>query len=250
MDPEHVATHGAGGDAVRVTSKPANAGKRYPAEPLTDDEFRALLDAIEGDGLLATRNRALLAVMWGSGLRVSEALDLEPRDVLEHARALRVRHGKGDKARVAALRPEAGAWLALWLATRAALGLPRGSTVFCTVSTGAARTRGHKLDPSYLRALLPQLAKRAGIEKRVHPHGLRHSHATALVRQGARLDAISGQLGHSSAATTDRYLQRMAPEARIDELQALFPASAWAERTLHDIESKLDAQERERGGGD
>jgi site-specific recombinase XerD len=182
-------------------SAPANAGKTYPPEPLTDDEFRALLEAIEGDGLLATRNRALLAVMWGSGLRISEALDLEPRDVLEHARALRVRHGKGNKARVAALRPEAGAWLALWLAMRAALGLPRGSTVFCSISKGANRTRGHKLDPSYLRALLPQLAKRAGIDKRVHPHGLRHSHATALVRGGARLDAISGQLGHASAAT-------------------------------------------------
>jgi site-specific recombinase XerD len=227
---------------------PANAGKTYPPEPLTDDEFRSLLAAIEGDGLLATRNRALLAVMWGSGLRVSEALDLEPRDVLDHTRSLRVRHGKGDRARVAALRPEAGAWLALWLATRASLGLPRGSTVFCTVSDGATRTRGHKIDPSYLRALLPALAKRANIDKRVHPHGLRHSHATSLVRGGARLDAISGQLGHSSAATTDRYLQRMAPEARVNELHALFPANPWAERVLDSIERKLDAQERERGG--
>jgi site-specific recombinase XerD len=223
---------------------PANAGKRYPPEPLTDAEFRTLLEAIEGDGLLATRNRALLAVMWGSGLRISEALDLEPRDVLERGRALRVRHGKGDKARVAALRPEAGAWLALWLATRSALDLPRGSTVFCSISKGASRTRGGKLDPSYLRALLPVLAKRAGIDKRVHAHGLRHSHATSLVRGGAKLDAISGQLGHASAATTDRYLQRMAPEARISELQALFPPNAWAERVLDSIERELDA----RGG--
>jgi site-specific recombinase XerD len=229
---------------------PANAGKTYPAEPLTDDEFRSLLASIEGDGLLATRNRALLAVMWGSGLRVSEALALEPRDVLERGRALRVRHGKGDRARVAALRPEAGAWLALWLAMRAALGLPRGSMVFCSISKGASRTRGGKLDSSYVRALLPVLAKRANIDKRVHPHGLRHSHATALVRGGARLDAISGQLGHSSAATTDRYLARMAPEARISELHELFPPNPWAERVLLDTERKLDDIERERSGPD
>ena len=83
----------------------ANKGRRYPAEPLSDDEVRALLGAIKGNRPIAVRNRALVAVLWGAGLRISEALALMPRDVKDES--LRVRHGKGDKARVVGLRPDA-----------------------------------------------------------------------------------------------------------------------------------------------
>jgi site-specific recombinase XerD len=202
-----------------------NKGKRFPAEPLDDAEVRKLIAAVRGSGPLAVRNRALVAVLYGSGLRVAEALDLHPRDVVAGGRELNVRHGKGDKQRFVALHPEAAPLLGAWLATREALGLNGRQPVFCSVADGDTRKRGQAIDASYVRRLLPQLAKRAGIEKRVHAHGLRHTHATALVRSGAKLDVISGQLGHGSTATTDIYLARIAPEARIDELQRL-----WAQR--------------------
>lgn len=201
--------------------EPANKGKRYPAEPLTDDEVRALLAAINGKRPLAVRNRALVAVLWGSGLRVSEALALMPRDVGDGS--LRVRHGKGDKSRVVGLRPEAAPLLGAWLDQRTKLGLNGRQPVFCSVADGSkgagVREVGKALDPSYVRRLLPKLAECAGIDKRVHAHGLRHSHATGLVARGAPLHVITGQLGHASTATTDTYLAKIAPEQRLEALR-------------------------------
>jgi site-specific recombinase XerD len=77
---------------------------------------------------------------------------------------------------------------------------------------------------AYVRALLPKVAQRAGIEKRVHAHGLRHSHATELVQAGVPLHVIAGQLGHASTATTDAYLAKLMPSERIRALRA----AGWA----------------------
>jgi integrase len=219
-------------------TEPANKGKTYPAEPLEDDELRELLGAIKGAGLIAVRNRAFVAVLWGSGLRVSEGLRLMPRDVLNGGSALRVRRGKGKQRvvrgekrtvwepRVVALHPEAAPLLGAWLELRERLGLNGRQSVFCTIADGSnargVRKPGQPLDSSYVRRLLPKLARRAGIDKRVHAHGLRHTHATALARRGARLDEISAQLGHGSNATTDLYLARLAPEQRLEDLQRLW----------------------------
>jgi site-specific recombinase XerD len=67
---------------------------------------------------------------------------------------------------------------------------------------------GTEIDQSYVRHLLPRLARRAGIEKRVHAHGLRHAYALELEREGAQVSVIRDLLGHSSAAVTDLYLRR------------------------------------------
>lgn len=202
--------------------EPANKGHRYPAEPLSAEEVRALLAAIRGSRPLAVRNRALVAVLAGSGLRISEALALYPRDVASDG--LRVRHGKGNVARVAGVHPDARAHLGAWLEARKALGLNGRQPVFCSVADGGggkgAREPGRPLDPSYVRRLLPKLAERAGIDKRVHAHGLRHSHATDLVAAGAPLHVIAGQLGHASTATTDTYLAKVAPAQRLKALEA------------------------------
>lgn len=197
---------------------PANANRKYPAEVLTAEEVDALLGAITGNGPLAVRNRALIAVLWGSGLRISEALDLHPRDVVTGG--LRVRHGKGDKARIVALHPRASVLLSAWLDRRAALGLNGRQPVFCSVSSGKTRKPGDAIDPSYVRRLLPKLAVKAGIDKRVHAHGLRHTHASDLVARRAPLHVITGQLGHSSTATTDTYLAKVAPAERLAALHA------------------------------
>jgi integrase/recombinase XerD len=202
-----------------VSFSPPNKGKQYPAEPLTPEEARALIAPVRGSGPLAVRNRALIAVIWRSGLRVSEALSLYPRDIDEREGTIRVRRGKGRKDRVAVIDAEALAHLGSWTEVRKSCGLTGRNPLFCTVSNGSqgkgVRKPGKALDSAYLRRLLPKLAEQAGIEKRVHPHGLRHSHATEMVSRGLPLHLIAGQLGHRSTATTDAYLARLTPQERI-----------------------------------
>lgn len=203
---------------------PANAGRKYPAEPLTPDEAQALVDAIPGRGPLAVRNRALVALLWRSGLRVSEALALRPADVDERAGTVRVREGKGRKDRVAVIDSRALGYLRAWTEVRKGLGLNGRQPLFCSVGSGSTRRPGEPVDPSYVRRLLPKLGERAGIEKRVHAHGLRHTMATEMVERGLPLHVIAGQLGHSSTATTDTYLAKLMPSERI----AAMRAAGWA----------------------
>ena len=159
------------------------------------------------------RNRALIAVLYRGGLRIAEALALEPRDVDPARGMLNVRHGKGDRQRLVGLDPAAFALLERWLDRRAALRLARRRRVFCTL-------QGAPLDSSYVRRLLPRLARRAGIEKRVHAHGLRHAHAAELAQEGVPVNVIQQQLGHGSLATTDRYLRHIAPRERVEAMRA------------------------------
>ena len=72
---------------------------------------------------------------------------------------------------------------------------------------------------AYVRGLMPRLARRAGIEKRVHPHGLRHTHAAELAFEGLPMNAIQAQLGHASLATTSRYLAHIAPAELVKAMQ-------------------------------
>src|SRR5688572_20249282 len=119
-----------------MTTPPANRGRKYPAEPLTPTEAQAVLDAIRGAGPLAVRNRALVALLWRSGLRVQEALDLRPADVDERSGTVRVREGKGQKARVAVIDGTALSYLRAWTEVRKGIGLTGRQPLFCTVADG------------------------------------------------------------------------------------------------------------------
>jgi len=199
----------AGYHAGRV---PANRGRTFPAEPLTGDEVRALLRAISTRGATGLRNRALVVAMWRAGLRVSEALALYPKDVDAQAGTLAVLHGKGDKRRTVAMDPEAFAVLERWLDRRSALGVNGRAPVFCTL-------KGGPLKSSYVRTWLGRVAKKAGLEKRLHAHGFRHTFAVELMREGVPLNVISAALGHSNLATTSRYLSHIAPKEVIETLR-------------------------------
>jgi integrase/recombinase XerD len=205
-------------------SQPANKGKRYPAEPLTDEEAQALVDAIKGSGPLAARNRALVALLWRSGVRITEALSLKPADVDEQQGIINVRDGKGKKARIAVIDGRALGYLRAWLEVRKSLGLNGRQPLFCTVADGSKgkgkRAPGGRVDTSYVRRLLPKLAEAAGIDKRVHAHGLRHTHASELVDRKLPLHHIAAQLGHASTATTDTYLRKLNPAERIEAMRA------------------------------
>lgn len=179
---------------------------KLPPVPLHDDDVDALL-TVCGRGETGHRNRALLLLIHRAGLRNSEALDLLPSDM--EGNQAHVRHGKGDKSRFATIRGYATfePFLEKWLAVRKARGLNGSQPLFCTL-------KGGRLDCGYVRALLKRLRKRAGIEKRVHCHGLRHGHAQGLLQAGADLQTIASQLGHAHLSTTDRYLRASGAQAR------------------------------------
>lgn len=173
---------------------------KLPAELLTPDEMDRLLRAC-GRSSTGLRNRALLVTLWRGGLRISEALDLRPQDVNWQTGEVRILHGKGDKARTTGLGQMGLAVVAEWKVRRASLGLTSGP-LFCTL-------RGGRLPGSYPRTAIKRLAAKAGIERRCHPHQLRHMCAVDLISEGARLTDVQLLLGHESAATTSRYLARL-----------------------------------------
>ncbi len=184
-------------------------GKR-PAVPILTEDVQKLI-AVCSNGTTGLRNKALLDLLHRSGLRIAEALSLMPSDI--EATKVRVRHGKGDKSRVAGIVGGGSAWLTAWLRERDRLGLSGRQPVFCTL-------KGKPVSTRYVRGLLSRLAKRAGIDKPVRCHGFRHGFATLLCdRQPLRV--VSAALGHQHLATTERYLARLTGGEAADRVAAL-----------------------------
>lgn len=189
--------------SVRVSTK----GRKFPPEPLSEDEVRQLFGAM-GRSRTAIRNRALITSMWRAGLRLDEALSLRPRDIDFGARTVRVLHGKGDKARTVGIDQLFMRELTRWVEIRSTLELPDRATLFCTL-------QGAKMQQTYVRDMLHRLAAKAGIDHRVHPHGLRHSFAASLAREGKPPHVIQQLLGHETLTSTTEYLQTIAPTEAI-----------------------------------
>jgi len=159
--------------------------RRLPDTPKTA-EVEAALDALDGDGPLALRNRALVELVYSAGLRSSEAVGLDLADVDFDREQLHVR-GKGGKERIVPLGEEAGHLLARYLhEARSELVRDAQNAVFVSA-------RGRRLDTSTLRRIF------------AHPHRLRHAFATHLLEGGADLRTIQELLGHSSLSTTQLY---------------------------------------------
>ena len=190
-----------------MAKKPANKWQSYPAEVPTREEVGAVMKACSRKAPTGIRNRAIIVVMYRAGLRCLETLNLRLRDIDRDAGTIRIRHGKGGRARTVGIDPSAIAVIERWIDARANLGL-NGGPVFSTLTGGEIAT-------SYIRKLLPRLARKAGIDRRIHPHGLRHAHAVELAREGVPVPIIQRQLGHASLATTSRYLAGLSPEETI-----------------------------------
>jgi site-specific recombinase XerD len=154
----------------------------------------------------------MLVSMYRGGLRCQEVLDLMPKDIDTTAGTIRVLRGKGRKTRLVGIDSGAMAIIQRWLDTRASLGMNGRQRMFCTL-------KGRPVGSRYVRSLLPRLAAKAGIDKRVHPHGLRHSHAAELANEGVPLHVIRQQLGHASLAVTDRYIQALQPADVVQAMQ-------------------------------
>ena len=166
---------------------------------LSPAETERLIDAATGTTPRALRDRALVELLYGAGLRVSEAVGLEKNGVALEERVVRVL-GKGDKERLVPLgRPAAEAVRRYLALGRPHLDRRYRPELFLNARGGALTRAGAFL-------ILRKLADRAGLEPgRVHPHLLRHSFATHLLEGGADLRSVQEMLGHADLGTTERY---------------------------------------------
>ncbi|MCC6214069.1 MAG: tyrosine recombinase [Polyangiaceae bacterium] len=172
----------------------ARPGRRLPRS-IDVDSLLPLLDAPPAETARGLRDRAMLAVAYSAGLRVSELVRLRRQDV-DRARGVVTVTGKGDKRRLVPLGEVALARLDAWLAHPAAQR--GGDWLFPSPRGGALSRQGFwKLLASYGRA--------AGVSGRVHPHRLRHSFATHLLQGGADLRSVQTLLGHADIGTTQIY---------------------------------------------
>lgn len=229
----------------------SNKGKKSPAEVLTPEELQGLLDQCNG-GATGQRNKAMIVIGWRAGLRIDEALSLTPSCLVPSQQTIRILHGKGDKARTVGLDQQAWSVVATWIDVRDQLGIGQDAPLLCTL-------KGGKVDARYVRELMPRLAKAAGITKRVHFHGLRHTLAFELAGEGLPIHLIQQQLGHSNAAITSRYLAHLNPAETIAAMKGrtwgrqpvaaaaaiggptVAPAPGWLDRLRTDIGKRLVA---------
>ena len=168
----------------------------YLTETERDLILEAALDSAPRgvpDGAL--RNAAVIAVGVYCGLRVSEISFLDLGDVDLQGLTVRVRHGKGDKAREIPLNPWAAQFVSAWVSAR-----PDVATPALFVSRN-----GDRLASRTIRTVVGSLAKIAGISKPISPHKLRHTFATMLLNRGADIRVVQELLGHASIATTETY---------------------------------------------
>lgn len=201
----------------RKGRSPANKDQRYPAELLTRDEVRGLIGACSRRAPTGRRNAALLGLLYRTGLRISEALALSVKDIDFKAQTVRVLRGKGGRSRTVAIDAGGLSLVEQWLEIRKARGIDKRANLFCTLQGGA-------VSGSYARAMTKRMGKRAGIERRVHPHQLRHVFACELLTEGVPLPLIQRLLGHASLATTSTYLAGLRPQRAID---AVLARPAW-----------------------
>jgi integrase/recombinase XerC len=189
---------------------------RGPRRPLTlpsflpKDEARDLLDRPHAGTAAARRDRALLELLYASGLRVSECCGLDLAD-LERTQGLVRVFGKGGRERVVPVGDAALDALEAWVAVRG----PAPGPLF-------RNARGARLDPRSARRIVRREARAAGITRRVSPHTLRHSFATHLLGEGADLRAIQELLGHRRLSTTQRYTH-VSPEQLLRVYDAAHP---------------------------
>ena len=178
--------HALGPERVPDARLGPRRARRLPDAPTAADVERTL-EALEGEGPIALRNRALVELVYSAGLRSAEAVGLDLGDVDFEQELLRIRRGKGGKERVVPLGEEAALWLGRYL-REARPELAHGANDALFLSA-----RGRRLDTSTLRRIVP------------HPHRLRHAFATHLLDGGADLRTIQELLGHSSLSTTQIY---------------------------------------------
>jgi site-specific recombinase XerD len=206
-------------DPARDLLVPDPDDQPLPVPPLEEDEVADLLDNMPRRNVLDLRNRALLELLYGCGLRASEAVTLDVADLDLRGKTLHVREGKGGKERM--LPVGRGATLATkdWLAVRRSLlkGPDHGALFLAS--------NGKRLGDEGVSKVFAHVNKRRVGKRRVHPHLLRHSIAVHLLRGGADVRHVQEFLGHASLDTTKIYL-RLVPGRLKEDYEKSFPEIA------------------------
>ncbi|MHA2621654.1 MAG: tyrosine recombinase [bacterium JZ-2024 1] len=167
---------------------------------LTEEEIELVLNQYEGKTPVSTRNRCLLEVMYGCGLRVSECVGLTLESLRADERVFVVA-GKGQKYRLAPIGGQAFHWLGLYLeeARPQLLKERKSDRVFVSQKTGSITRQA-------IFKIVKDAVRKAGLDDRLYsPHSLRHSFATHLLTNGADLRAVQMLLGHADITTTEIY---------------------------------------------
>ena len=188
---KHVDTH-----PVTDVSAP-KAKKRLPGN-LDADRMARLLD-IQGKGPLVDRDRAILELLYSSGLRLSELTDLDCGDVDMIDATVRVT-GKGNKDRIIPVGRKALEALTRWDQTRVQLAAAEESALFVS-------NRGTRISTRSVQARVSHWARKQGIDANVYPHLFRHSFATHLLESSHDLRGVQELLGHANISTTQVYTQ-------------------------------------------
>lgn len=173
--------------------------ERHLPEVLTLDEIDSMIAQLDMSKPESHRNRAIIEMLYGSGLRVSELVNLRLSDIYRQEGFMRIT-GKGSKQRLVPISPVADQWLEYWLEDRSQLDIkPEYSDIVFLNRYGRQLTR------AMIFTIIKTLAKQADIHKTISPHTLRHSFATHLLQNGADLRIIQDLLGHEDITTTEIY---------------------------------------------
>ena len=173
-------------------------GLRLP-EVLSVKEIDRIIEAIDLSKAEGQRNKAIVETLYGSGLRVSELINLELSKIY-FVEGYMLVEGKGSKQRLVPLSPQSIRQIELWKVDRNLMKVKKGSEDVLFLNR-----RGAKLTRAMIFTIVKELAAMAGIRKNVSPHTFRHSFATHLLENGANLRAIQQLLGHESITTTELY---------------------------------------------
>lgn len=166
---------------------------------LSLDEINRMMAAIDLSSNEGHRNRAMMEMLYGSGLRVSELVNLRLSQIYLNEHYMLI-EGKGSKQRLVPISPVAEEWFGYWMSERAAWPLKPESKDIAFVNR-----YGRPLTRAMVFTIVRRLCAEAGITKTVSPHTLRHSFATHLLQNGADLRIIQQLLGHEDLATTEIY---------------------------------------------
>jgi integrase/recombinase XerD len=169
-------------------------------DTLAFEELEILFDAIDMSTQEGTRNKAILETMYSCGLRVTELTELKISNIYADVEFIKV-IGKGNKERLVPIGASALKYIQIYIETIRAHIIPNKNAEDILF----LNRRGGKLSRVMIFYIIKELAKKAGIQKNIHPHTLRHSFATHLVEGGANLRAVQEMLGHENITTTEIY---------------------------------------------
>ena len=172
--------------------------KKLP-EVLTENEILKIINSIDDNHPFSIRNRAIIEVLYGTGIRVSELIDIKLSNLFFEEKILKVK-GKGDKERFVPIGNVASNSIKIYLEERINNKIePKYSDVLFLNRYGRQLTR------AMIFKIIKDLCEISGIEKKISPHTLRHSFATHMLKNGADLRSIQLILGHENITTTEIY---------------------------------------------